>query len=152
MKKLLIIFLLPISVLAWDFTQERNSIPVYFDSVVCQVPWTTGYNYINPTFADIDGDNDFDLFIGSDWARVTFVKNDGDSITPNFLFISDSERGRILPSCSYFFSIDSPIDNPTATPNAGPIPTNQKFSVTMLRGIPNPEKIVMHIPFHIPTK
>ena len=90
MKKLLVLLLLPLSVSAWDFTQERNTIPVYFDSVQCHVPWTTGYNYVNPTFADIDNDNDYDLFIGSDWARVTLVKNNGNSITPHFLFISDS--------------------------------------------------------------
>ena len=66
MKKLLIVFLLPFSVFAWDFTQERNTIPVYFDNVQCKVPWTTGYNYIHPFFIDIDGDNDFDLVTGSD--------------------------------------------------------------------------------------
>ncbi len=90
MKKLLIIFLLPFSVFAWDFTQERNTIPVYFDSVRCQVPWTTGYNYIQPTFCDIDGDNDFDLFIGSDWNRMSFYSNIGDSSFHRFIFETDT--------------------------------------------------------------
>ena len=44
---------------AWNFIQERNTIPVSFDGVECQSPWGTGYNYINPTFCDLDGDGDF---------------------------------------------------------------------------------------------
>ena len=75
---------------AWDFTREYDGIPVYFDSVACQVPWTTGYSYINPTFADIDGDNDFDLIMGSDWSRVSYYKNNGDSVVVDLQLISDS--------------------------------------------------------------
>ena len=90
MKKLLIFVLLPSIVLAWDFSQERKTIPVYFDSVRCQVPWTTGYNYIAPTFVDIDADGDFDLVIGSDWNRISFYLNSGDSSNYQFEFITDS--------------------------------------------------------------
>ncbi len=90
MKKLLILILLPLSVFAWDFTQERNTIPVYFDSVKCQVPWTTGYNYIAPTFIDIDADRDYDLVMGGDWNRMSFFINNGDSIFYYFEYITDS--------------------------------------------------------------
>ena len=73
----------------FNFTQEYDIIPVSFDGVECQVPWTMGYCYINPTFCDIDGDDDFDLFFGSDWARLTYMINDGDQIESDFSFQTD---------------------------------------------------------------
>ena len=69
--------------------QERNTIPVSFDGVECQVPWTTGYNYINPTFCDLDGDGDQDLFIGSDWSRLTYLENTGNMQDIDFRYITD---------------------------------------------------------------
>ena len=73
----------------FNFTQEWNTIPVSFDGMECQVPWTTGYNYINPAFCDIDGDNVYDLFFGSDWGRISEFRNNGDSITCSFSFETD---------------------------------------------------------------
>ena len=75
--------------LAWDFTQEYASIPVSFDSVECQVPWTTGYNYINPTFCDLDGDGDQDMVFGSDWGRISYYRNAGSQSQPEFDYESD---------------------------------------------------------------
>ena len=93
MKKILFILFLIVPFASYaqefDFTQEWDTIPVSFDSVECQVPWTTGYNYINPTFCDIDGDDDFDLFFGSDWARITYLKNEGNSSDFSFSFETD---------------------------------------------------------------
>ena len=74
---LLILFILTLPAFAFDFVQERESIPVSFDGVECQVPWTTGYDYVQPTFCDIDGDNDLDLFFGSGWRRLSFFENIG---------------------------------------------------------------------------
>ena len=74
----------------FNFTQEWDSIPVSFDGVECQVPWTTGYNYINPTFCDIDGDDDFDLFFGSDWNRQTYLENVGNASQCSFEFRADA--------------------------------------------------------------
>ena len=90
MKKIIFIFLLPTFVLAWDFVQERNTIPVEFDSVQCQVPWTTGWNYIHPTFCDLDDDGDFDLVFGSDWGRATYIRNIGDENIAIFEFETDT--------------------------------------------------------------
>lgn len=92
MKKLIFLFLIPIACYSqeFNFQQERSTIPVEFDGVECQVPWTTGYSYIQPAFCDIDGDNDYDLFFGSDWARLTYLRNEGNNSIPSFTFESDS--------------------------------------------------------------
>jgi len=63
-------------------------------------PVTTNYNSIEagkrscPVFADIDGDSDFDLFIGQDEGKILYYRNDGSiylpswtPITQNYLFI-----------------------------------------------------------------
>ena len=89
-KAIIFLIILPNIVFAWDFTQERAYIPVEFDSVQCQVPWTTGYNYINPTFCDLDADGDYDLVLGSDWKRTTLIINIGDSNCYSFEFETDS--------------------------------------------------------------
>ena len=90
MKVLLFILFAAVPLFAWDFTQERASIPVEFDGVECQAPWTTGYNYINPTFCDIDDDNDYDLIFGSDWSRLTYFENEGDTVCYEFTFVTDT--------------------------------------------------------------
>ena len=90
MRNILFIFLLPSLIFAWDFSQERNTILVYFDSIQCRVPWTTGYNYIQPIFNDLDGDNDFDLVFGSDWGRISYFINNGNLNFPSFSFETDN--------------------------------------------------------------
>ncbi|MCF8056236.1 MAG: VCBS repeat-containing protein [Desulfocapsa sp.] len=43
-----------------------------------------------PTFADIDGDGDFDAFIGNKLGAIIAVKNDGSAETPNLQIWTDS--------------------------------------------------------------
>ena len=81
---LILVFTLPAA--AFDFVQERNTIPVSFDGIECQVPWTTGYDYVQPTFCDIDGDSDLDLFFGSGWRRLSFYENIGTSQDHDYQF------------------------------------------------------------------
>ena len=90
MKWILLLLFIPSLLFAWDFTQERNTIPVEFDGIQCQIPWTTGYNYIHPTFCDLDDDGDSDLVFGSDWARITFLRNEGDINIPSLTFETDN--------------------------------------------------------------
>ena len=94
MKKILYILFILVPLLSYsqefDFTQEYDVIPVSFDGVECVIPWTTGYNYINPTFCDIDGDSDYDLFFGSDWNRQTYLENVGNVSQYSFEFRTDA--------------------------------------------------------------
>ncbi|WP_291724376.1 FG-GAP-like repeat-containing protein [Bernardetia sp.] len=46
-----------------------------------------------PDFADIDGDGDFDLFIGNFPGNTSFFRNDGTATAPNFVFVSDNPGG-----------------------------------------------------------
>lgn len=44
----------------------------------------------NISFVDIDNDGDKDLFIGDDYAKLSFYKNTGTSVYPAFTLVSDS--------------------------------------------------------------
>lgn len=44
----------------------------------------------NISFVDIDNDGDKDLFIGNDYARISYYKNTGTAVFPAFSLISDS--------------------------------------------------------------
>ncbi|HJY63966.1 MAG TPA: VCBS repeat-containing protein, partial [Ignavibacteria bacterium] len=47
-------------------------------------------SYSYPCFTDIDNDNDFDLFIGSDRAFLSFYRNTGTAAAPQFTLVTDS--------------------------------------------------------------
>ena len=54
------------------------------------------YNSINvggygsPTFVDIDGDSDLDLFIGQTYGKIYFYRNDGTPQIPSWTLVSDN--------------------------------------------------------------
>lgn len=66
---------------------------------------TSNYNNINipeisksnVTFADIDADNDYDMFFGggrsTNETGIYFYRNDGDANTPDWVFVSDKYMG-----------------------------------------------------------
>lgn len=47
----------------------------------------------NPTFADIDDDNDFDLFIGEALGTIYYYRNDGSASSPSFTFVTSAFEG-----------------------------------------------------------
>lgn len=59
-------------------------------------PVTTNYNSIeagkrsSPVFADMDGDSDFDLFIGQDQGKIFYYRNDGSIYLPSWTPITQS--------------------------------------------------------------
>ena len=47
----------------------------------------------SPCFIDIDGDRDYDLFIGEHYGRIWYYRNDGDSVNYNFVYVTDNFEG-----------------------------------------------------------
>ena len=65
------------------------------DGVLLTLPWTN-HPHAFPTFADVDGDNDYDLFIGEGgWqgvgagGNIHYYRNDGAADTPNWTQVTD---------------------------------------------------------------
>ena len=46
--------------------------------------------YSKPAFADIDGDDDFDVFIGIDYGKIKYYENQGTSSSAAFAEITGS--------------------------------------------------------------
>ncbi|MBU0517409.1 VCBS repeat-containing protein, partial [bacterium] len=44
----------------------------------------------DPTFCDIDSDNDYDLFIGERYGKIWYYRNDGDSVNYDFTYVTDN--------------------------------------------------------------
>ncbi|MFQ5632504.1 MAG: FG-GAP-like repeat-containing protein, partial [bacterium] len=64
--------------------------------------------WVTPTFIDIDGDLDFDLFIGSNHAQVSFYRNDGSASAPAFTLVTQDVQLDFLDVG--FWSVSTIID------------------------------------------
>ena len=49
--------------------------------------------YADPTLIDIDSDNDLDLFIGEEYGKIWYYRNDGDSVNYDFVYVTDNFEG-----------------------------------------------------------
>jgi hypothetical protein len=69
-------------------------------------------NQSMPRFYDIDGDGDYDLFIGNQDGKIWYYKNDGTAGDPDFAFVTDFYKDiRVLSnSCPFFIDIDNDTD------------------------------------------
>ena len=54
---------------------------------------TYSTNAVSPEFVDIDGDDDFDLFIGSESGNIVFYRNNGSSTNPDWYYESNQYAG-----------------------------------------------------------
>jgi hypothetical protein len=59
------------------------------DGRVVDCAYSGGMEFCKPTFVDIDGDGDWDMFIGEENGRISFFRNDGTKDQPRWSFISD---------------------------------------------------------------
>ncbi len=68
-----------------------SSSPVWSDTADTVIDdITLKYAQIDPVFCDIDGDNDFDLFVGEKSGNVLYWENEGDSSSPVWSATADT--------------------------------------------------------------
>ncbi len=89
MKKCLLIILIPVLSLAQPMIWEPQGIPVDQDGRLLPIPFTGGMTDSKPEFVDIDGDGDYDVFIGDNSGKLWYFENVGDSLNPVWEFVSD---------------------------------------------------------------
>jgi len=89
---LLAILLIPATLLAqeFQFVEEWDSIGVEIENYMLPVPWTGGYTHSSPNLCDIDGDGDYDLFLGQQSGKIAFFQNNGSPFSPNLDLVSES--------------------------------------------------------------
>jgi len=91
---------------------QPQGIPVIYNNIELQIPWTGGFTNPKCEFVDIDSDSDYDIFIGDDQGKLWFFENIGDSFNPVWNFVSDFydsiDAGMI--SCPIFCDIDADND------------------------------------------
>jgi len=65
-----------------------------------------------PTYVDIDGDGDYDAFIGEGDGNITFYRNDGDATSPIWTYVTDKYESIDVGSSSIptFVDIDGDGD------------------------------------------
>ena len=81
-----------VQVFAQEFLFEReiDTIPVSNNGVSVHSPFGGGFTQSYPTFADIDSDGDFDLFVGEYDGNINFFRNTGTVSEPAFTFVTEN--------------------------------------------------------------
>lgn len=77
---------------------------------VMEHPFYGGFNLPRPQFADIDGDNDPDLFIQEVTGHIKHFENTGSPQAPRFVWRSDFYRGLDVGEWYRFVDLDSDGD------------------------------------------
>jgi hypothetical protein len=87
------------------------------DGVLLTLPWTN-HPHPFPTFADIDGDNDYDLFVGEgSWegpgagGNIRYYRNDGTPSSPNWTLVTTNFLGLDVGGWSTPVFVDIDDDN-----------------------------------------
>ena len=89
MKKYLFFILIPVLSLSQPMDWEPQGIPVTQEGRELPIPFTGGMTDSKPEFVDIDGDGDYDVFIGDNSGKLWYFENVGDSLNPVWEFVSD---------------------------------------------------------------
>ena len=83
------------------FIGEYDGVINYYrnDGTAAVPSWTfvssaytfTDFGFVSiPAFCDIDGDNDYDMFIGESGGNINYFRNDGTSATPSWVFVTET--------------------------------------------------------------
>ena len=89
MKKILLILIFTVAAYSQPMDWEPQGIPVTQEGRELPIPFTGGMTDSKPEFVDIDGDGDYDVFIGDNSGKLWYFENIGDSLNPVWEFVSD---------------------------------------------------------------
>lgn len=96
---------------AQNYQQRFGSIPVTINGVPAVNSFNGGIDAPRFQMADIDGDNDLDLFIYDKDTSLYFYRNDGNQSSPSFTLITKRFLNLYLTNWFYFADIDGDGDN-----------------------------------------
>ena len=69
-------------------TWERV-LPAYVNNIFLAGAYSGSVNYSRPARVDIDGDNDYDFFVGGEHRGMHFYRNDGTPSSPSWIFVTE---------------------------------------------------------------
>jgi len=68
---------------------QPQGIPVEENGRIIPIPWAGGMTDSKPEFVDIDGDGDYDVFIGDNTGKLWYFENVGTAMELQWEFVSD---------------------------------------------------------------
>lgn len=95
---------------AQQFTRLPASIPVERNGERMELPFYGGLDRFMPQFIDIDGDDDFDLFMMESDGQLVFLENIGSVRLPQFRLVPEVYKNINVQSWFYFVDIDADGD------------------------------------------
>ncbi|MBL1213437.1 MAG: T9SS type A sorting domain-containing protein [Ignavibacteriae bacterium] len=107
---ILIFFMVTIILNAQTFKRVIDEIPFNNGTAQLRNVFSGGISGVEHQFADIDGDNDFDLFYLNSDGSFEFMENKGTVSQPNFFISQNRIEGLNLRKWFYFLDIDSDED------------------------------------------
>jgi hypothetical protein len=85
----IIILIAPVFSFSQTLEFEPQGIPVEVEGRLLPIPWTGGMDDSKPEFVDIDGDGDYDCFIGDASGKLWYFENIGTNTEPEWEFVTD---------------------------------------------------------------
>jgi hypothetical protein len=99
-KYFILILLIPATIFAqeFQFRQEYDTIPITINGWTPFASFTGGESETAPELCDIDGDGDFDFFVGNWGFSLTYFENIGTNTIPQFKFRTKRYDGITIDS------------------------------------------------------
>ncbi|MEO0185820.1 MAG: VCBS repeat-containing protein, partial [candidate division WOR-3 bacterium] len=110
LNKLLLVFALVLPVVLYAETWQRV-LPAYVDNIYLAGAYSGSVNYSRPAWVDIDGDNDYDFFIGGEHGGMHFYRNNGTPSSPSWTFVTEFYKNIDVGNRSSQTFVDIDADN-----------------------------------------
>ena len=121
MKSFIIVILFASISLAQPMQWQPQGIPVEENGRLIPIPWSGGMTDSKPEFVDIDGDGDYDCFIGDNTGKLCYFENIGTETEPEWEFVTGFYDSIIVDNNSgpCFCDIDNDDDYDLFTIGSG---------------------------------